>query len=89
MQREEQSHINFLLFVLFMNDVLNMLNNSNCLMFVGDLKVIYLAVMNLQRDSDMLSLWREQNCLSLNINKFKAIFFNRKRCPINGFLIKI
>ena len=81
------SHIGPLLFLLFMNDVPNVLNYSNCLMFADDLKMFYsvksrLDAMNLQRDLDMLSLWCQQNCLSLNINKCKTISFHRKKLPI-------
>ena len=87
------SHIGPLLFLLFMNDVPNVLNYSNCLMFADDLKMFYsvksrLDAMNLQRDLDMLSLWCQQNCLSLNINKCKTISFHRKKLPIQ-FCYKI
>ena len=59
-----------------MNDALNMLNYSNCLMFADDLKMFYpvksiLDAMNFQL-----------NCLSLNLRKCKTMFFHRKMCPI-------
>ena len=81
------SHIGPILFILFMNDVPNVLNYSNCFVFADDLNIfypvkLYLDALNLQRDLDMLSLWCQQNCLSLNINKCKTMTFHRKRFPI-------
>ena len=53
------SHLGPLLFILFMNDVPDVLNYSKCLMFADDLNIFcsvksVLDALNLQRDLDML-----------------------------------
>ena len=81
------SHLGPLLFILFMNDVPDILSYSKCLMFADDLKIYcpvksVLDATNLQRDLDKLSSWCQQNCLFLNIDKCKVMSVHRKRCPI-------
>ena len=81
------SHLGPLLFILFMNDVPEILNYSNCLMFADDLKIFcsfksILDALNLQRDLDMLSSWCQSNRLSLNINICKIMSFYRCHYPV-------
>ena len=81
------SHLGPLLFILFMNDVVDGFPFSKCLLFADDLK-IFRSVRNvrdasvLQRDLDTLSSWCQQNGLDLNIEKCKCMSFYRTRSPV-------
>ena len=74
------SHLVPLLFLLFINDVANVLNYSNCSMFADYLKLCcsiksVLDSSNFQRDFDMLSSRSQCNFLNLNIKKCKTMSF--------------
>ena len=81
------SHIGPLLFILFINDLVNFLPNVNILMFADDLK-IYMPVpdcsssSHLQLVIDSLCLWCDNNLLELNVNKCFVISFTRGLLPI-------
>lgn len=81
------SHLGPLLFILFINDIVDVFRHSKCLMYADDIK-IYKAIKNesdilqLQQDLDSLVLWSHNNGLKLNIDKCCVISYFRKRTPI-------
>lgn len=78
------SHLGPLLFNIFINDVTNILNNSDSLLYADDTK-IFIKVKsiedchNLQSDLNNLLNYCELNKISLNIDKCCVISFTRKR----------
>lgn len=80
------SHLGPLLFILFINDVVNHFKHARCLIYADDLK-IYLEVrstndaIKLQSDLNSLSEWSKSNGLSLNINKCFVMSFFKIRSP--------
>jgi hypothetical protein len=81
------SHLGPLLFLLFINDILDSITSVQALLYADDLK-LYCVIkdendcLNLQRDLDNLTEWCEVNKLYLNISKCKVISFGRKLTPI-------
>ena len=71
-----------LLFLLFINDLPNLLT-SMCLLFADDLK-IYRSISSthdaflLQSDIDTIHKWCQDNCLPLNISKCKVLHLGPK-----------
>jgi hypothetical protein len=72
-----------LLFSIFMNDLCDAVNHSNCLLFADDLKVY--RVINsssdcflLQSDIDYVHTWCSANFMKLNFTKIRVISFTRK-----------
>ncbi|CAH2096311.1 unnamed protein product [Euphydryas editha] len=76
------SNLGPLLFLMFMNDLLNKLK-CECLAFADDIK-IYRRIHStadcivLQSDIDILTRWCEENYMSLNIEKCQVITFTKK-----------
>lgn len=93
------SHSGPLLFNLFMNDIVDVVSDSRCLLFADDLK-IYRSIESssscqlLQKDLDNIDRWCKINGLSLNLNKCFCISFGRLRCLkrnryyLNGSLLE-
>ena len=77
------SHLGPLLFVLFINDIIDCFKYAKFLCFADDLKC-YLAIsspedcLKLQSDLARLNRWCEINAMDLNIAKCNAISFTRK-----------
>lgn len=81
------SHLGPLLFLIFINDVMDAVKFSKCSLFADDLK-IYRQVKTLrdcialQRDLLALNRWFEHNSLELNVGKCVAMSFFKKRKPL-------
>ena len=81
------SHLGPLLFLLFINDIPNVLSNSLCLMYADDLK-LFLRVksiadcIKLQNDLNNLVAWCTNNDLHLNVSKCHSMMFYRGMSPI-------
>ena len=70
----QDSHLGPLLFSLFINDLPNMINFANILMYVDDVKVFlsfnnFIEHIYLQSDLNNFFLWCEYNMMELNIKK--------------------
>jgi Reverse transcriptase (RNA-dependent DNA polymerase) len=83
-----------LLFVLFVNDIPDVIQNSECLMYADDLK-IYLPISKkedcdlLQDDLDALIEWCQRWQLFLNAKKCKAMTFTLKKSTVEHvYLLK-
>lgn len=74
-------------FLIMINDLPDVVESSQCLMFADDLK-LFLGVDSiadceaLQRDIDNVVKWSAQNRLEFNTNKCKTITFTRSYSPI-------
>lgn len=81
------SNLGPLLFNLFINDLLTVLDSSvNLLLFANDAKMFSSIesnsyTINLQSDLDNLVSWNKQNCLPSNINKCSIITFTHLHKP--------
>lgn len=83
------SHLGPILFNLFVNDVVNVFNYVDCLLYADDLKlfgqVSSLRDVDLvQADVNRLSAWCVENSLTLNISKCVCVTFYRIKKPINS-----
>lgn len=72
-----------LLFILFINDLPEIINYSKCLLFADDLKLFMRVTdiqdcFKLQSDLDNLILWCSRNKLFLNIQKCAVVSFSCK-----------
>ena len=81
------SHIGPLLFILFINDIVNFLPECNILMFADDLKIFSTIsdpnhVISLQHVISALGDWCVLNRLPLKFEKFFVISFTCRRSPI-------
>ena len=81
------SHLGPLLFILFINDVVDVFRHCKCLMFADDLKIFMtisnpIDVLKLQSDLNRLNDWCKRNKLYLNVQKCSIMSFYRKRNPI-------
>lgn len=81
------SHLGPLFFILFINDVVDVFKNANCLLYADDLKLFYrvdsiIDAINLQHDLDAFSSWCQKNLLEINISKCLCISFHRKKSPL-------
>lgn len=81
------SHLGPLLFNIFINDVVNCLQNSQCLLFADDTKIFKVIkspedCIQLQDDLDRLCQYCDKNYLRLNINKCCVISYSRKKQPL-------
>ncbi|KAI8426450.1 hypothetical protein MSG28_005277 [Choristoneura fumiferana] len=83
------SHLGPLLFVLFVNDIGDVIKNSKFLLYADDLK-LYKEVKNtsdvelLQMDLDSISRWCASNGMVLNVSKCQHIKFTRNMNIINS-----
>ena len=72
-----------LLFNIFINDLCDVVNSSNCLLYADDLKV-YRAIKSpndcllLQSDIDRVHEWCSANFMKPNLGKIRVISFTRK-----------
>lgn len=92
------SHTGPILFITFVNDIVQCFRHSHCSLFADDLKIyrqvnIQEDVALLQSDLDALQNWCDRNKMALNVSKCYHITFTRKKRPIpstyslNGTLI--
>lgn len=78
------SHLGPLLFVLFVNDLANVISYSRILMYADDVK-LYLHYKDphdsaqLQSDLNSLHNWSLQNDMAINFSKCKTMTFTRKK----------
>jgi hypothetical protein len=76
------------MFLIMINDLPNVLHNSNCLLFADDCK-IYKEItceedcLGLQADLRNLEIWCAENKLELNVPKCHYITFTLKKNPIH------
>lgn len=80
------SHLGPLLFIIFINDLIEKLSCS-CLLYADDLKVYNVIsqtsdCLALQKDLDIVSEWCKVNHMHLNINKCSIITFTNKKHKI-------
>lgn len=80
-------HLSTLLFNIFINDLPNVIINSNILLFAVDAKLIKIIktgqdAINLLSDINNLILWCNRNHLFLNVNKCKFMRFYLIKNPI-------
>lgn len=78
------SHLGPILFNVFINDIPDIIINSQCFLFADDLKLSRRVdnpneAFKLQEDLDSLSRWCKQNHMTLNTNKCYHIRFSRKK----------
>jgi hypothetical protein len=72
-----------LLWNIFINDLCDVINHSNCLLYADDLKV-YRAINSpsdcllLQSDIDCVHGWCSENFMKLNFSKIRVISFTKK-----------
>lgn len=81
------SHLGPLLFLVFINDLVDIVKYSQCLLFADDLKIFkriktQLDAFHLQEDLDAMTTWCKNNKLELNIQKCRVMTFFRIRSPI-------
>lgn len=81
------SHLGPLLFLVFINDIVDVLQYSKCLMYADDIKIFrpidsVCDAIHLQYDLDAVAIWSQRNHLYLNIAKCKVMTFHRKKCPV-------
>lgn len=81
------SHLGPLLFILYINDITTVLNNSNALLYADDTKIfrVVKGVSDCELlQSDLINFVRycDNNSLLLNTNKCSVITFTRKKNPL-------
>lgn len=81
------SHLGPLLFNIFINDIILLINNSNCLLFADDLKLFSIVkthddCIKVQQDLSALNCWCTDNGMRMNINKCHVISFTKSKSPI-------
>lgn len=81
------SHIGPWLFLIFIDDITKVIQNSYVLLFADDIKIFrqinnVIDAVKLQEDINRISVWCNNNQLHLNINKCKLMSFHRKAMPI-------
>ena len=84
------SHLGPLLFLIFINDLPQVIKNCNILMFADDVKLFLTHKSShrlLQEDFDNLISWCELNGMELNVNKCKQMTYSR--LTVNLFNYKI
>lgn len=74
------SHLGPLLFILFINDIMENITFAKLLLYADDVKLFHTIcsisdAIKLQRDIDALAEWARQNKLKLNIKKCKSMSF--------------
>ena len=77
------SHLGPVMFILFINDLIDSIKHSKCLMYADDVKLFKSIVSaadchELQSDISNFYLWCKTNGLTLNINKCKVMNFTRR-----------
>ena len=82
------SHWGPILFTLFINDIVEHIKFSNCLLFADDLKIFKIITNRddhqlIQRDLNGIDEWCTSNYLFLNIKKCSSISFVRNKQPLH------
>lgn len=82
------SHIGPLLFIIYINDIEKIVQNSNFLLYADDAKFFrivegYDDCLRLQSDIERLTEYCSSNQLFLNLDKCSVISYTRKTNPIN------
>ena len=81
------SHLGPLLFILFINDIVDAFEHVTCMLYADDLK-LYMKIKStedvskLQSDMDRLAQWCSKNCLYLNVEKCFVSSYYRIKNPI-------
>ncbi len=87
------SNLGSTLFLLFINDISNIIRHSHILLYADDIK-LYKEIKTkgdsklLQQDFDKLANWSTENSLPFNIKKCESITFTCKQKPLS-FVYKI
>ncbi|XP_060525301.1 uncharacterized protein LOC132701436 [Cylas formicarius] len=76
------SHMESILFNLFINDIVSVVSESQCLLFADDLKIFRRVgssedALLRQRDVDSVCMWSKINSLTYNVKKCCSIRFSR------------
>jgi len=82
------SHLGPLLFILFINDVVNCVNHSNILIYADDIKIFKTTTndkdaIDFQSDLTNFASWCKSQMLTLNVAKCKTMCFTRSRLVPN------
>jgi hypothetical protein len=82
------SHLGPLFFILFINDVADVLDDVHFLIYADDIKIFFPVKTSndclfLQSKLNQFLNWCNINCLNLNVKKCKCISFSRKLNVIN------
>ena len=81
-----------LLFVIYLNDLPQVLMNSRISLYADDTAVYYESgdiletQLMLQQDMELINNWMRVNKLSLNVKKSKSMLFSRRRADIDAKL---
>lgn len=83
------SHLGPILFIIFINDIVEQLKYSKCLLYADDLKIFRridtaIDAELLQKDVDILVEWCDINKLTLNIKKCMVMSFFKLKTPIRN-----
>lgn len=81
------SNLGPLLFLLYINSIVQVVKNASCLLFADDLKIYYEIrtiqdCLILQRDIDNILKWSIENKLFFNIKKCVVLSYTRKITPV-------
>ena len=81
------SHLGPLLFILFINEVVECFEYANCILFADDMKIFANISGELDRDMfqrDLIKFgnWCSTNLLFLNIDKCQLITYSKSRLPV-------
>lgn len=80
------SYLGPLLFIIYINDIVNIIKYSKCLLYADDLKIFKVIetsrdAFDLQEDLNSIVDWCEANKLKLNLNKCHVMSFIERRMP--------
>ena len=84
-----------LLFLLYINDLPDVVSNSESLMFADDTVLYHSNVLpemlyqNLQRDLDAVNVWCAINYITLNISKSQYVCFGYRRANVENYVLKL
>lgn len=81
------SQLGPILFLIFINDLVDKLQFSMPLLFADDLKLLFrieslMDCKNLQKDLDIIVDWCNRNCMQINVQKCCVITLHRRKNPI-------
>lgn len=81
------SHLGPLLFILFVNNVVDCFRFCKCLLYADDIKIFAGVrdiedVLLVQQDLDCFLNWTVENRLALNVSKCKSMTYSKMRIPI-------
>ena len=84
-----------LLFLLYINNLPDILKNSECLMFADDTVLYHSNVLpellyrELQLDLDVVNTWCAQNYITLNITKSQYVNFGYRKPNVDNYVLKL